>query len=158
MSYFAQFSSDCNRLKGYDYSQVGRYFITINHKNNFKIFGKVVDGKMILNNLGKTIEKTWYELPKHYDNLVLDEFIVMPNHVHMIMIIKNNETGKKHGISEFVRNFKSFSSKGINEINNTPGKSNWQKDFWDVIIKNDIHFLQIKQYIRDNPKHWDQEK
>lgn len=154
-AYFDQFSSDCNRLKGYDYTQDGSYFITINHKNNYRIFGEVVDGKMILNDLGKAVEDTWYELPKHYDNLILGEFIVMPNHVHMIMIIKNNETVKKHGISEFVRNFKSFSSKGINEINGTSGKSNWQKDFWDKIIRTDEEYFNIKQYIKNNPKNWD---
>ncbi len=157
-SYFDQFRSDCNRLKGYDYSQDGKYFITINHKNNYRIFGEVQNGVMLLNDLGRAVEKCWFELPKHYNNLILDEFIVMPNHVHMIMIIKNPETGKRHGISEFVRNFKTFSSKGINETNNTPGVSNWQKDFWDIIIRSEVEYQQIKQYIRANPKNWDQEK
>lgn len=156
--YFAQFRSDCNRLKGYDYTQDGKYFITINHKNNFRIFGKVQDGVMILNDIGKAVKKCWQELPKHYDNLILDEFIIMPNHVHMIMEIRNNRIDKRHGISEFVRNFKTFSSKGINEINGTPGKSNWHKDFWDKIIHNEVDYEQIKQYIKDNPKNWDQEK
>jgi REP element-mobilizing transposase RayT len=152
--YFEKYRSDCNRLKGYDYTQDGRYFITINHKNNYRLFGEVVDGKMILNDIGKAVGKTWYEFPKHYNNLILGEFIVMPNHVHMIMIIKNDKTGKRHGISEFVRNFKSFSSKGINDINETPGKSNWQKDFWDRIIKNDTQYFEIVNYIRKNPESW----
>jgi len=156
--YFKQYRSDGNRLKSYDYTQDGRYFITINHKNNFKVFGEVIKGKMVLNDLGKAVERTWYELSKHYDNLILDEFIVMPNHIHMIMIIKNTTYDKRHGISEFVRNFKSFSSKGVNEINGTPGKSNWQRDYWDKIIRTDEQYYNIKQYIIDNPKNWDKEK
>ncbi len=88
MSYFKQYRSDSNRLKRYDYSQDGRYFITINHKNNYKIFGEVVEGEMILSKQGIAVEKTWFELPKHYNNLILDEFIIMPNHVHMIWLLK----------------------------------------------------------------------
>ncbi len=156
--YFKQYRSDGNRLKGYDYSQDGRYFITINHKNNFRIFGEVVEGKMVLNDVGISVEKTWNELSKHYDNLILDEFIVMPNHVHMIMVINNTSSDRRHGIPEFVRNFKSFSSKGINEINGTPGKSNWQRDYWDKIIRTDEQYYNIKQYIINNPKNWDKEK
>ncbi len=74
------------------------------------------------------------------------------------MVIKNIGMDKRHGISEFVRNFKSFSSKGINDINGTSGKSNWQRDFWDKIIWTDEQYFNIKQYIIDNPKHWNQEK
>jgi len=156
--YLNKYRSEGNRLPGYDYTKDGEYFITIREKNNSRVFGEVVDQKMILNEYGKIVERCWYDLPSHYKNLILSEFIVMPNHVHMIMIIKNKPNIKKHGVSEFVRAIKTFSSMRINKLDNTPGEKHWQRDFWDVIIKNDTHYLQIKQYIINNPKNWDKEK
>jgi REP element-mobilizing transposase RayT len=118
------------------------------------IFGKVIEGEMKLNEYGLIVQDCWYDLPNHYQNLVLDEFCIMPNHVHMIMIIKNVEGVKKHGISEFVRAFKTFSSRKINEVRNTPGKKNWKVDFWDEIIRTVERYYEIKEYIRNNPKNW----
>ncbi len=148
------FKSTRNRLRGYDYKSDGLYYITILEKNMEHIFGKVIEGEMKLNEYGLIVQDCWYDLPNHYQNLVLDEFCIMPNHVHMIMIIKNVEGVKKHGISEFVRAFKTFSSRKINEVRNTPGKKNWKVDFWDEIIRTVERYYEIKEYIRNNPKNW----
>ena len=75
------------RLKGYDYSQAGSYFITICTKYRAHLFGKIVDGKMKLNATGKIADVCWRAIPEHYPNIRLDEFVIMPNHVHGIIFI-----------------------------------------------------------------------
>jgi len=75
------------RLKGYDYSQAGLYFITICVKNREYLFGKIKNGKMLLNDAGKMVKKQWLKLPERFKNIQLHEFIVMPNHFHAILEI-----------------------------------------------------------------------
>lgn len=79
------------RLKGYDYSQSGGYFVTIVALNREYIFGDIVDRKMRLNEAGRIVEWTWHDLPNHVANMELDAFIVMPNHVHGIIVIHEND-------------------------------------------------------------------
>jgi putative transposase len=78
------------RLKGYDYSQQGAYFVTIcTHQRNF-LFGKIVDGEMKLNTNGEIAKGCWLSIPRHFQNVELDEFVIMPNHLHGIILIVNN--------------------------------------------------------------------
>ena len=77
------------RLKGYDYSQNGAYFVTICVQNRECLFGKIKNGEMILNDAGKMTEKYWKEIPGHFPNVILDAFVIMPNHTHGILIIDN---------------------------------------------------------------------
>ena len=70
------------RLKNYDYSQPGIYFITVCTQNRVFMFGEIVDGKMVLNEFGEIVRNTWFDLQNHIDNIELDEFIIMPNHFH----------------------------------------------------------------------------
>src|SRR3989344_8306662 len=76
-----------NRWPGYDYSQSGLYFITIITKNRIEWFGRVDNGEMVLNQYGRIVRDCWLDLPNHYSNCQLDEFVIMPNHVHGIIII-----------------------------------------------------------------------
>ncbi len=75
------------RLREYDYSQPGAYFITICTQNRTCLFGNVVDGKMVLNDAGEFARKCWMEIPNHFPRVTLDEFVIMPNHIHGIIII-----------------------------------------------------------------------
>lgn len=77
------------RLKGYDYTQSGAYFITIVTHERWCLFGEIVNGHMHLNDAGRMIEWTWYDLPNHIEHIELDAFVVMPNHVHGIIIIRD---------------------------------------------------------------------
>ena len=79
------------RLKGWDYSSNGFYFITICVKNRECLFGKIVAWEMALNEYGKIVNQCWHDLPNHYDNIKLDAFGIMPNHIHGIMIVDNND-------------------------------------------------------------------
>ena len=82
------------RLKGYDYAQPGFYFITIVTKNHRNLFGKIKYGEMILNKAGKIAEKYWLEIPQHFPNTRLHEYIIMPNHIHgIIEILEKGEKG-----------------------------------------------------------------
>ena len=82
------------RLRNHDYSQPGAYFITICTNNRECLFGNVENGKMILNDAGNFVKKCWFEIPTHYPNIALDAFVIMPNHIHGIIVInKKNDTG-----------------------------------------------------------------
>jgi REP element-mobilizing transposase RayT len=77
------------RLKGYDYSQAGIYFITICIQKKNCLFGEILNGKILLNDAGKMVASTWIKMPKQFNFVVLDQYIVMPNHIHGIIIITN---------------------------------------------------------------------
>ena len=76
------------RLKNYDYSKPGYYFVTICSKNNENIFGHIENDKMILNKYGEIVEKTWTKIPEHFQNVELDEYVIMPDHIHGIINIQ----------------------------------------------------------------------
>ena len=78
-----------NRLKEYDYSSDGAYFITICTKNRENYFGEIVDGMMVLNEIGQVADRYWQEMIHSFDNLIIDEYIIMPNHIHLIVMIQN---------------------------------------------------------------------
>src|SRR5690606_30881644 len=85
------------RLKGYDYSQAGLYFITICCQNRAHLFGKIVDGEMICNDMGNIANQCWLDIPNHFPNMVLHEYVVMPNHIHGIVeIIGTDNVGAKN--------------------------------------------------------------
>ena len=85
----------------------------------------------------------------------MDEFIIMPNHIHGIIKIQNQDKEeKKHGLSEFIRAFKSFSSRKINEIRKTNKNGIWQSRYYDHIINSVSELKRIREYITENPKNW----
>ena len=157
------------RLKEYDYSQNGLYYVTICTKNRECLFGEVIDGKMITNVYAEILESVWNGLPSHYPNVVLHEHIVMPDHFHAIIQIDNDRNvgagfkpaptdaehqSAKHGLPEIVRALKTFSSRKINDLRQTPGISVWQRNYYEHIIRDGIEFVMIENYIMENPLHW----
>ena len=76
-----------SRLKGYDYSQPGAYFVTIVTWQRKVLFGEIVDGEMVLNEFGRLIEKWWHQIPVHFSNVEILSFVIMPNHIHGIILI-----------------------------------------------------------------------
>jgi len=85
------------RLKGYDYSQTGAYFVTICSKNNEFLFGKIIDEEMRLNDVGRIVQNCWNDLPLRFDSIELDEFVIMPNHIHGIIAIAGAGLGPNVG-------------------------------------------------------------
>lgn len=162
------------RLKGYGYSQNGAYFVTVCTHNRECLLGEITDGEMVTNEYGKIVDKCWRDLPNHYPNIQLDYFVVMPNHFHGIVMIniagagvganavgagfKPAPTTTNHGLSEFIRALKTFSSEQINQIRNTPGISAWQRNYYEHIIRNEDDLNRIREYIRNNPTQWDEDE
>jgi REP element-mobilizing transposase RayT len=150
------------RLRDYDYSKSGYYFITICTKNREEWFGKVENEVMILNHYGKIVNQCWGDLPNHYLNCSLDTFVVMLNHIHGIIVIRNDNTvgnGFKpfptYGLSEMIRGFKTFSSRKINEKIRNENKFEWQKSFYDHVIRNEKSLHNLRNYITFNVSKWE---
>ncbi|MCL4547687.1 MAG: transposase [Bacteroidetes bacterium] len=153
------------RLKEYDYSISAYYFVTICTQGKRKMFGNVVGTSMKLNQFGKIVKDCWLDLPNHYSKCELDYYVIMPDHVHGIIIINESRdesvtrpNKKNHGLSEIVRGFKSFSSKRINTLLNNENKFHWQRSFYDRIIRNEKELFAIRRYIEQNPLRWEIEK
>jgi len=155
------------RLKDYDYKKPGYYFITININKYIQDISKIINGKVELNELGKIVENVWNDLPNHYPNCELDEYIIMHNHMHGIIRLINggegftihpnkNEKNNKiyHGLPEIIRGFKTFSSKLINDKIKPIPKFRWQKSYYDRIIRNKRELDNVRKYILKNPINW----
>jgi putative transposase len=140
------------RLKGYDYTLPGAYFVTIDAWQDEHLFGEVVDGDMQLNQFGRVVLHAWNDLPNHYPNVTLDAFCIMPNHIHGIIVLVDART--RHGLPEIVRALKSFSARRINHLRGTPGIPVWQRNFYEHILRNDDELAKARSYIINNPLKW----
>ena len=145
------------RLPEYDYSQIGGYFVTIVTQDRECLFGDVVDKKMILNNAGKMIQRIWNELPTRFPNIELDEYIVMPNHFHGILIIIKKSS---KSLGDIVGAFKSITThKYILGVKNNRwqrfNKKLWQRNYWEHIIRDENDLNRIREYINNNPFDWE---
>lgn len=147
-------------MKGYDYGQAGAYFLTI---------------------CVQIVQCAWNDLANHISDIGLGEFVIMPNHIHGIVVIATSvsagcvgagskpaqipsdaSTGaglepaptKCHGLPEIVRQFKTFSARRINENRHALGMSVWQRNYYEHIIRNEADYNRIAKYIADNPRKW----
>ena len=143
------------RLSGYDYSQAGAYYVTIVAHGRECLFGEITNGDMKLSRYGKIIQYVLLDLPKHYPHLELDIFCIMPNHVHIIIVLNHNVLVKRHPLSEVIRAFKSFSAKRINLLRKTPGIAVWQRNYYEHIIRDEKDYESKRNYILMNPQNWE---
>lgn len=183
------------RLSGYDYSQNGCYFVTICTQNRECIFGSVgadpcvrppiadqcvrpiPDNLMKLNDIGKMVNKWLIKIPEHFSETSLDIFQIMPNHVHIIFVIKqtnrgsngstHGNNGRTHGsaptLGNVVQWFKTMSTnKYINSVKKFHwplfDKRFWQRNYYEHIIRNENEFYKIQEYIKLNPKMWERDR
>ncbi len=154
-----------NRLMGYDYSRDGMYFITVCACDGQEIFGEIENKKCVgtglapvrikYSELGKIIEKNWQAIKILYENVELDEFIIMPNHMHGI-IIKRTGTSPVPTISQIVGSFKSRTAMEYFKKGSVAGKKQkiWQRSYHDRIIRCETELNNIRKYIRHNPINW----
>ena len=154
-----------NRLKEYDYTQGGYYFVTIcvNDRNDY--FGIIKNAKCVLNDYGKTIKRILENIPVLYPYVNIDYYIIMPNHIHAIIIIDpaenvsvvtsrdlsltNKSKPKVKSLSEIIGAFKTMSSKELHKMGLKEFK--WQRSYYDRIIRNEKELYQIRKYIEQNP-------
>ena len=159
------------RLRGYDYSQVGGYFITICTFEKKCLLGFVKGDGVQLSQIGKIVSQFWYEIPTHFENVQLDAFVVMPNHIHGIIMIANQRRGVKFNaptkardyhsrispgqgtIPVIVRTYKAAVSRWCNRNGYEPFR--WQRNYYEHIVRGERDLAEIREYIVNNPLKWD---
>jgi REP element-mobilizing transposase RayT len=160
------------RLKNHNYSQPGYYFLTICTYQRQSWFGEIKNDRMYLNQIGKIVAEEWLNTPKIRSNFLLDEWVIMPNHLHGIVIINEHilEIGKgnrdilgardaplrqeANSISSFVAGFKSAVTKRINLLRDNRDIPIWQRNYYESIIRDEQSLIAIREYINNNPFQW----
>lgn len=160
------------RLKDYDYSQPGAYFITICTHQRACLFGEISTSEMHLNDLGRVAAACWQDIPNHFLMASLDEWIVMPNHLHGILVLSEDDVGARHAsrvpdltapvvgagharpLQIIVGSFKSAAAKRINEIRAAPTRPVWQRGYYEHVVRDERALNRIREYIAGNPARW----
>jgi REP element-mobilizing transposase RayT len=155
------------RLKEYDYTQPGPYFVTTVTHGRENLFGNVLDGQIQLNEFGQIVADAWQWLGRQYPYLELSAAVVMPNHFHGIILIGDNSCrdGSRHAVTDgkikplgqLFGAFKTISAKRINLLRGAPGLPVWQRDFYERVIRDEDELARIHQYIIDNPANWQED-
>jgi putative transposase len=168
------------RWAEYDYTQAGVYSVTLCVKDRQCLFGDVVGEEMRLSAFGRIALDCWNEIPRHIPAVVLDEFVVMPNHMHGIVVITDPDTDggvmggfggfvggmhasplhdnryrlRSRSLGSIVGSYKSAVTKRINTARQTPGAPVWQREYYDRVVRDDREMDRIRRYIRNNPSAW----
>lgn len=160
------------RLKGFDYSQAGAYFVTVVTQNRLCVFGEIQNEMMILNDIGKMIENCWLDLPNRFPTIDVDEYVIMPNHFHGIIIITDQPVGSTlvvdqtgvgtsptPTVGDIIGAFKSITTHeyiiGVKRSGWSPfDRRIWQRNFYEHIIRNDADLQRVREYIQYNPLKW----
>ena len=158
------------RLKGYDYGQNGAYFITICTKNRIHYFGEIEESRndpfLQMSPMGIVAYDYWQKIPEHFPFVFLDEYVLMPNHIHGIVIISKsnqqqqidyfNKFGPQSGnLSSIIRGYKA----GVKTFATTNKiEFLWQPRFYDRIIRDEDEMKRIRRYIISNPANWDKDR
>jgi len=149
------------RLRDYDYAQSSAYFVTISTYQYVHIFGEVVNDTMHLNAYGQIVTEDWCWLADQYEFVELDAFVVMPNHLHGIIVITGGEGGSRTArtkpLGRLIGAFKTVSTKHINEWRETPSATLWHRNYFEHIIRNDDDLDRIRAYIAANPARWSED-
>jgi putative transposase len=156
------------RLPFYDYNQTGAYFITVCVANRECLLGDIVDEKMYLSEIGRIAQNGWDKIKERFPQIELDTLVIMPNHIHGIIVIKN--VGAIHEsplrgqsrrilrrrmlLSKAIGYFKMNSAKGANLLRNTSTLPFWQRNYYEHVIRNDTDLEEIREYIQNNPLKW----
>jgi putative transposase len=161
------------RLKGFDYTQPGAYFVTIVAHRRLPIFGEITGGVVQLNACGKIARAEWLRTSAIRCEIQLDEFVVMPDHFHAIVTIVEcggGSVGARRrcaptieqfsnpiagSIPTIVRGYKSAVTSRINQLRGSPGAPVWQRNYHEHIIRNADELSRIREYIRNNPAAWE---
>lgn len=164
------------RLPGWDYSGAGAYFVTLCTRERLDLFGAVVDGDMRLNAVGNIVTAAWRWLPLQYRYVILDEWCVMPDHLHGILVLTEDGGGSRTApaagatggdgpaagnagdvppsarkpVGRLIGAFKTVSTKQVNRFRNTTGAILWQRNFWERVVRDDLEMNRIRNHIRQN--------
>ncbi len=172
------------RLKDYDYSQEGHYFITIVAQNRAHLFGEIVEGDMVLNEAGVMIEKWYMKLEEKFKNICNHEMVIMPNHIHFIIEIvgadpcvrpnvnaemldtqsKRADTRVRpyYGVGDVIQWFKTMTTNEyIKMVKNGTlppfNKRIWQRNYYEHVVRDDVDYVRLETYIQNNPLKWEED-
>ena len=146
------------RLKNYDYRQNGLYFITICIQNREHLLGRIYEETHEVYDAGLMVEEVWKNLAKHYKGIETKDFVVMPNHIHGIIKLKNSNLT----LSDIVQRFKTFTTRqyilGVHANNWQPFfKKLWQRNYYEHIIRDEASLEKLQNYILNNPYKWEED-
>lgn len=156
------------RLKGYDYSQSGAYFVTLVTWQREMLLGEIVDGEMVLNDFGKIVRDEWEQTAIVRPNVELGKYIVMPNRFHGILVFVDDgnvvgatrrvaptkTTLQSGSLGAVMGQFKSIVTKRINRLRGVEGIPVWQRNYHEQIIRNESEMDRVTRYIESNPSAW----
>ncbi len=165
------------RLKDYDYTQAGAYFVTICTQDRKCMFGEILDGEIHLDDVGQIIQSIWITLPERFPDVELDQYTIMPNHLHGIIILAGtgftayqdsytsrvpdrfeqqmytkSKSNLSPALGEIIRAFKAITAYRIHKAGISDFE--WQRNFYEHVIENDDDLNRIRQYIIENPNRW----
>ncbi|MDO8281622.1 MAG: transposase [Thermodesulfovibrionia bacterium] len=161
------------RLKEYDYSQAGAYFVTICTASRECLFGIIEDAQMKMNDAGKMVQNVWHELPGRFSEIHLDEFIIMPNHIHGIILLvgaplvgarfsKEDRAGTRPAptLGDIIGAFKSITTHSYTEGVKQQqwqrySDKLWQRNYYEHIIRSEPELNKIREYIVNNSLRWE---
>ncbi len=152
------------RLQGYDYRNSGAYFVTICTAYNQPLFGAVRDGSVLLNELGQIADHCWQHIERVRSGIALDAYIVMPNHIHGILLFSTEYAADKApaatseltagSLGAVLGQYKSIVTKRSQSLRSPPTSPVWQRNYHDHIIRSAALLEKIRQYIIENPARW----
>lgn len=154
------------RLKGHDYAAQGMYYVTICTAGRERCLGRVVDGEVELSAAGRIVAAVWGAIPRRQPHVVLDAVVVMPDHLHGLIGIRERRwdgarqreggpRGTVRGsLPAIVQSFKAVSARRINRLRGTVGERVWQEDYYEHIVRSAADLDRIRRYIAANPARW----
>jgi REP element-mobilizing transposase RayT len=150
------------RLKNYDYRRGGAYFITICNQNRVSLWGEIIDNEMVLNEAGFMVQKWIGKIENKFKNMFIDGMVIMPNHLHFVLIIDELEEKNEIPIAQVVQWFKAMTSNEyIREVKrgNYPpfNRRIWQRNYYENIIRNETSYNEIQRYMQENPQRWEED-
>jgi len=161
------------RRNEYDYSLAGAYVVTTCINNRECLLGETRYNKVYLSNMGNIVKRAWIKIPEHFKDVRLDRFVIMPNHMHGIIVIQrkpskdidvlpskvnSNSKRRARDLGQIVAYFKYQSTKLVNDLRKTPGSPLWQRNYYEHIIHDKEEMIKYHKYIQENPANWDNDK
>ncbi|MYD09653.1 MAG: hypothetical protein F4X02_06385 [Chloroflexi bacterium] len=159
------------RLDGYDYRNTGVYFVTVCTHQKRCVFGKILNDSMIPNECGFVVKEEWKRAEILRSNVELDMFVLMPNHLHGLILLRDEQDDGQRSASDFaatptsstlqagslgaiIGQFKSVATKRIRRLNNPPDMPIWQRNYYESIIRTPVIWNRARDYIATNPMRW----
>lgn len=159
------------RLKDYDYSSGGAYFVTICTHRRMSIFGSVKDGDVLLSWIGVIVEEEWLRAPDYRPEVSLDEYVIMPNHMHGILVLTGGQVGQdrvgahrdaplrrpERSLGLIVANFKGAVTRRVWRVSGSE-EPVWQRNYYERVIRDEEELGRLRVYISENPLKWEEDE